>query len=75
MSAHRPDRFASPVMKCAMIGVNPTATSAAREDIRKINAVRSQIPQAAKPNGHFSAINVPSVVATPLPPLNLSHIG
>ena len=43
--------------------------------MRKKDTVNIQTAQTDNPTGHASARSTPSVVATPLPPLNLSQIG
>ena len=47
----------------------------ASDEMRNTSAAASQVRQADTPTGQAMASSTPSVVATPLPPRNLSHTG
>lgn len=56
-------------------GAAVVATSAAREDTLKPNAITSQINAQTKAVAGESARSTPNAVATPLPPLNPKNTG
>lgn len=51
------------------------ALNEAREEYRKVKNTASQTNINTNATGVLNAINTPRVVATPLPPLNVSQIG
>lgn len=51
------------------------AVRAAKDEIRAARKERSHVRQAIKPVIGVAAKRMPSAVATPLPPLNLSQMG
>ena len=61
--------------KIAAIGALAALVKDASEDILLSPATNNQIKQQIIPIIKDSAIVTPRNVATPLPPLNLSHIG
>jgi len=57
------------------MGTIKLAVSDDREEYFEIRNVITQLTMNTKPKIKFIANNIPTYVATPLPPLNLSQIG